>query len=94
MTTPSGTASYTYDGNGQAATQTQSGTTATFCWNDASTPDLLTDATNTYLYGPDGLPIEQTSAAGTFCFVHDQEGSTLLLLAWNGTVSGAYSYTP
>jgi RHS repeat-associated protein len=66
----------------------------TFCWNDASTPDLLTDGTNTYLYGPDGLPIEQTSAAGTFWFVHDQEGSTLLLLASNGTISGAYSYTP
>jgi RHS repeat-associated protein len=94
VTNGNGTSSYTYDGDGLTATQTQSGTTATFCWNDASTPDLLTDGTNTYLYGPDGLPIEQTSAAGTFWFVHDQEGSTLLLLASNGTISGAYSYTP
>jgi RHS repeat-associated protein len=93
-TNGNGTSSYSYDGDGLTATQTESGTTATFCWNDASTPGLLTDGTSTYLYGPGGLPIEQASAAGTFWFVHDQVGSTLVLLASGGTIAGGYSYTP
>jgi RHS repeat-associated protein len=70
------------------------GVTTTFTWDDESTPNLLSDGTTSYLYGPDGLPIEQTSASGTNWFVHDQIGSTVELLNAAGAIAGGYSYTP
>ena len=94
VTGPDGTASYTYDGDGQRATASAAGATATFVYDDATTPKVLSDGTNDYLYGPNGLPIEETGAAGSFWLVHDQVGSTLLLLGTNGAVAGGYSYTP
>jgi RHS repeat-associated protein len=94
VTGPGGTSSYTYDGDGLRATETVSGTTTTFVWDDASTANLLNDGTNSYLYGPDGLPIEQIGTAGSFWFVHDQMGSTVLLLGASGAQAGSYSYTP
>jgi RHS repeat-associated protein len=94
LTGPAGTSSYTYDGDGLRATETVSGTTATFIWDDASTPDLLTDGSNSYLYGPDGMAIEQVGTAGSFWYVHDQLGSTVLLLGASGAQAGSYSYTP
>ena len=66
----------------------------TFVWDDASTPELLTDGVNSYLYGPGGLPVEQVGAAGSFWFVHDQVGSTVLLLNASGAQASSYSYTP
>ncbi|WP_410622495.1 hypothetical protein [Amycolatopsis sp. cmx-8-4] len=36
-----------------------------------------TGGTTSYLYGPDGLPIERTGPAGRFWFVHDNVGSTV-----------------
>ena len=94
VTGPGGTSSDTYDGDGLRATETVSGSTATFVWDDESTPNLLTDGTNSYLYGPDGLPIEQISTTASFWFVHDQVGSTVLLLGASGAQAGGYSYTP
>lgn len=69
-------------------------TTSTFTWDDEATPNVLTDGTNTYLYGPDGLPIEQIGASGNYWFVHDETGSTLALLNATGSVAGGYTYTP
>lgn len=94
LTGPGGTSSYTYDGDGLRATKAVSGATTTFTWDDESTPNLLTDGTNSYLYGPDSLPFEQIGAAGSFWFVHDQVGSTVLLLAASGAQAGGYGYTP
>lgn len=88
------TATYQYNGIGLRTSKTVDGATTTFVWDDAPTPNILTDSTNSYLYGPDGLPIEHLGAAGSFWYVHDQIGSTCALLNGSGAVAGSYSYTP
>jgi RHS repeat-associated protein len=89
-----GTATYSYDGTGLRATKTVGGTTTSFVWSDQQTPNLLSDGTDDYLYGPDAMPIEQFGSGGTDWFVHDQVGSTVLLLNTSGAAAGGYAYTP
>jgi RHS repeat-associated protein len=89
-----GSATYAYNGIGQRTTKTVGGATSSFTWDDETTPNILTDGTATYLYGPDGLPIEQTTTAGTYWFVHDQIGSTVALLDATGQVAGTYTEAP
>jgi len=86
---------YAYDGNGLRATQTISGTTTYMVWDvTESLPLLLSDGTNSYIYGPGGLPIEQISSGGTVTYLHhDQQGSTRLLTGTTGTVTGKCSYS-
>jgi len=56
---------------------------------------MLSDGTNSYLYGPDGLPFEQIDGGGTPSFLHhDQLGSTRMVTATDGSVLGTYSYDP
>ena len=56
-------------------------------------PLILSDATNSYIYGPGGLPVEQVSSGGTVtCLHHDQQGSTRLLTGSTGTVTGKCTY--
>jgi len=83
---------YVYNGDGQRMSKTVGGVTSTFVWNSASTPNILTDGTNSYLYGPGGLPVEQIGVA-TFWFVHDQIGSTIGLLDGTGKVVCRDTYT-
>jgi hypothetical protein len=46
-----------------------------------------------YIYGPEGLPIEQVSSSGTVSYLHhDQSGSTRLLTSSTGEVVGKCSY--
>jgi RHS repeat-associated protein len=65
-----------------------------FTWDvSSSTPSLLTDGALTYIYGPQGLPVGQVATNGdTSYFVHDQLGSTRLVLRQDGTALGAYSF--
>jgi RHS repeat-associated protein len=87
--------SYTYDGSGLRQSETISGTTKHLVWDTAETlPLLLYDGTNYYLYGPEGLPIEQIASETSTYLHHDQQGSTRLLTAQAGTTSGAYTFTP
>lgn len=88
--------SYTYDDNGLRSSQTVDGRTSNLTWDTAEAlPLLLSDGTNNYIYGPDGLPIEQISNAGTtLYFHHDQQGSTRLLTNTKGEVEGSYAYSP
>ncbi|QYN26418.1 transglycosylase SLT domain-containing protein [Amycolatopsis sp. DSM 110486] len=94
-TTPTVSATYTYDGTGLRVAKKVGNTTSSFLW-DTSEGDahLLSDGSADYLYGPGGLPIEQIGATGTFWYVHDQIGSTLGLLSTSGTLAGRYTYTP
>jgi RHS repeat-associated protein len=56
-------------------------------------PLILSDTTNSYIYGPDGLPVEQISSGGTVTYLHhDQQGSTRLLTGTTGTVTGKCTY--
>jgi RHS repeat-associated protein len=85
---------YTYDGNGLRASQTISGTASFLTWNPTGgIPLLLNDTTNSYIYGPGGLPVEQITSAGTVTYLHhDQQGSTRLLTGSTGTVTGSTTY--
>ena len=93
-TGPGGTASYRYDGDGHRMSKTVGTTTTAYVWDGAETASLLSDGTKSYLYGPEGLPIEQIGPSGIAFFLHDQLGSTVGLLTATGTVGATYSYTP
>jgi RHS repeat-associated protein len=86
---------YTYNGDGLRASQTTSGTTNYLSWDvSPSVPLLLADGVNAYIYGPEGLPIEQIgNSTGAVQYLHhDQQGSTRLLTGASGNVEGAYTY--
>jgi hypothetical protein len=85
---------YAYDGNGLRASQTISGTTSYLTWNmTGGLPLILNDGTNSYIYGPGGLPVEQISSGGTVTYLHhDQQGSTRLLTGSTGTVTGSTTF--
>jgi RHS repeat-associated protein len=87
---------YAYDGNGLRTSQTITSTTSFLTWDmAASLPVILNDGTNSYIYGPGGLPVEQISSGGTVTYLHhDQQGSTRLSTSSTGAVVGAYTYTP
>jgi RHS repeat-associated protein len=54
---------------------------------------MITDADNAYIYGPDGLPLEQIGPTGTVrYFSHDQLGSTTQLTNASGVVVQSYAY--
>ncbi|HEU0249463.1 MAG TPA: RHS repeat-associated core domain-containing protein [Solirubrobacteraceae bacterium] len=88
--------SFTYDGNKLRMSQTINGTTSHLAWDPSeSTPLLLSDETNNYIYGPSGIPVEQISSSGTVLYLHhDQQGSTRLLTGTTGKNEGAYTYGP
>jgi RHS repeat-associated protein len=85
---------YAYDGNGLRASQAIAGTTTYMVWDmTEGLPLLLSDTTNSYIYGPSGLPIEQVSSGGTVTYLHhDQQGSTRLLTGSTGTVTGSTTF--
>jgi RHS repeat-associated protein len=58
-------------------------------------PLILSDGTNSYIYGPEGLPVEQiNNTTGTVEYLHhDQQGSTRLLTGSTGTVTGKCTYS-
>jgi RHS repeat-associated protein len=86
---------YAYNGEGLRASQTISGTTTYLTWDmTEGLPLILGDTTNSYIYGPDGLPVEQISSGGTVTYLHhDQQGSTRLLTGSTGTVTGKCTYS-
>jgi RHS repeat-associated protein len=87
--------SYAYDGSGLRASQTISGTTTYMVWDmTEEVPLVLSDGTNSYIYGPGGLPIEQiNNSTGTSTYLHhDQQGSTRLLTGSTGTVTGSTTF--
>jgi len=91
---PPGSASYAYDGDGLLTSLTAGGVTSTLTWDNEQTPNVLSDGTSIYLYGPDGLPIEQAGPSASYWYVHDQLGSTVALVNSAGAVAGSYAYSP
>jgi RHS repeat-associated protein len=85
--------SYGYDGNGLRASQTISGSTKYMTWDHSrGLPLLLGDGTYSFIYGPQGLPIEQIAGEGVLYLHHDQQGSTRMLSSASGAVEGTASY--
>ena len=87
---------YTYNGDGLRTSSTSAGTTISFTWDQtASLPLVLTDTDNSYVYGPDDVPIEQISNSGTPSYLHhDQLDSTRLITDQNGNLAGSFTYNP
>jgi RHS repeat-associated protein len=85
---------YAYDGRGLRASQTISGTTTNLAWDmTESVPSILSDETESYIYGPGGIPVEQISGGGTVTYLHhDQAGSSRLLTGSTGVVTGKCTY--
>jgi RHS repeat-associated protein len=87
---------YTYNGENLRTSQTITGTTSYLAWdNTEELPLILSDGTNSYIYGPNGLSIEQiNNTTGTVTYLHhDQAGSTRLLTGSTGTVTGKCTYS-
>ena len=87
-------AAYEYNGDGLRTSKTVGSNVSTFTWDlAAATPLLLSDGTNSYIYGPSGLPIEGVTAGGSVTYYHhDQLGSTTLLTSATGAVTATYTY--
>ncbi len=92
--TPAIEDSYGYDGNGIRASQTVGATTSYLAWDPSGTlPLLIYDGSTNYIYGPNGLPIEQIDAEGHALLLHhDQQGSTRMLTSTTGAVEGKTTY--
>jgi RHS repeat-associated protein len=89
--------SYAYNGEGLRTAQTISGTTSYMAWDMAEElPSLLSDGTDSYIYGPGELPIEQiNNSTGTVEYLHhDQAGSTRLLTGSTGKTEATFTYGP
>jgi RHS repeat-associated protein len=87
---------YAYNGEGLRASQTISGTTSYLAWDMAAElPLILSDGTNSYIYGAGEVPVEQiNNSTSTVTYLHhDQAGSTRLLTGSTGTVTGKCTYS-
>lgn len=88
---------YAYNGEDLRTSQTVNGTTSYLTWDTAETdlPLILNDGTYNYIYGPEGLPIEQINSESHVQYLHhDEQGSTRLITGETGKTEGAYTYTP
>jgi RHS repeat-associated protein len=87
--------SYAYNGDGLRTSQTTGSSTSRYTWNiTISIPEITSDSANDYIYGPEGLPIEQISTNGTSSYyLHDAIGSTRALLSSSGTLAATFNYT-
>jgi RHS repeat-associated protein len=86
---------YGYNGDGLRTSETISGTTTYLAWDIAEKlPLILNDGTNSYIYGPGGLPVEQinNTTSTTLYLHHDQQGSTRLLTSSTGTKEASFTY--
>jgi RHS repeat-associated protein len=88
---------YTYacNGDGLRMSKTTGSTTTQYTWDTVtgSSPLLLTDGSTSYLYGPDGTPLEQEDSSGNLLWYHhDQLGSTRLLTNTSGAIVGTATY--
>ena len=84
---------YTYNGDGLRMSKTANGTTSQYTWDTSGkTPLLLSDGTNSYIYGPAGLPVEEISTTATYYYHHDRLGSTRVLTDSTGKVAATYTY--
>ena len=84
---------YSYNGDGLRTSEVSGTTSASFSWDLApSVPELLSNGSYFYIYGPNGLPVEQIDGSNSpsYFFV-DANGSTRALLASDGTVGATFA---
>jgi RHS repeat-associated protein len=92
--TPAVSDTYGYNGDGLRTSQAVGGQTSYLTWDAAeSLPLLLSDGSNSYVYGAGDLPLEQiSSAGGVLYFHHDKQGSTRMLTGATGAVEATFNY--
>jgi len=85
---------YAYNGDGLRASQAKGKTTTHLTWDThAGLPLILSDETNSYVYGPGSIPIEQIQSKGVILYLHhDQQGSTRLLTSATGAIEATTTY--
>lgn len=85
---------YSYNGDGLRVSKSVNGFNTPFVWNEGEAlPELMEAGETSYLYGPEGQPIEEITGS-TATFLHqDQQGSVRLLTDASGDVVGRYDYT-
>jgi RHS repeat-associated protein len=96
-TTSSGTVTYAYNGEGLRMSQTTGSGTTQFTWDtEASTPELLSNGSEYFIYGPTGQVIEQESTTPANpdpeYLVHNALGSTVALTNSTEQIS-TYTYS-
>ncbi len=86
--------SYEYNGQGLRTSQTINGTTTYLAWDtNEELALILSDGTNSFIYGPSGYPIEQINSKNEPLYLHhDQQGSTRLITGSTGAVEGKCTY--
>jgi RHS repeat-associated protein len=94
--TPTIEDTYTYNGEGLRTGETISGTTNYLTWDAAlELPLILSNGTESFVYGPEDMPIEQINTEGKIQYLHhDQQGSTRLITGPTGTAEGTVTYGP
>lgn len=85
---------YVYDADGLRQSIQNGSATTSHAYDVADgLPLMITDADHAYIYGPDGLPLEQIGPSGTVrYFSHDQLGSTTQLTNSSGATVQSYAY--
>jgi RHS repeat-associated protein len=86
---------YAYNGDGLRISETTAAGTQHFAWDATpAVPEVISDGTDSYIYGPQNLPIEQVDGSGTpTYFFHDANGSTRALLNAAGGIASTFRYT-
>lgn len=86
---------YSYNGYGMRMAETVGGSTTFWAWDEAlSLPLILTDGSRNYVYGPEGIAVEQIDNEGHVAYLHhDQQGSTRVITGASGAKEGAATYT-
>jgi RHS repeat-associated protein len=86
---------FKYDGTGLRTRETRNTSTYPMVWDTTSELPLMLRGGNDYfIYGPEGLPIEQITSGSATYLHHDQLGSIRVLTNSKGEVTGTYRYGP
>jgi RHS repeat-associated protein len=85
---------YAYNGEGLRASQTKGKATSYVTWDtQVELPLILSDEQNSYIYGPDNIPIEAIQSKGVVLYLHhDQQGSTRMLTSATGAIEATTTY--
>ncbi len=85
---------YAYNGEGLRASQTKGKATSYVTWDtQVELPLILSDEQNSYIYGPDNIPIEAIQSKGIVLYLHhDQQGSTRMLTSATGAIEATTTY--
>jgi RHS repeat-associated protein len=98
---PSGSTTFSYNGDGIRSSETApSGTVSKFTWDtaQATTPELLDDGSNAYVYGPllfgGAAPVEQISlASGEASFLASVPSGVQAVFTQSGVLQDEASYS-